>query len=172
MSNFDVRKSSRKCHVDEQPFAPGEIFYSALMELDNGETERQDFCQTHWKEPTKDCIGWWKSQVPESGKGKVYWAPRSVLISFFEHSLSQPSTLDIAYVTGLMLLQKKILVMDEELDGGAKIRLRNRLNKSTFDVPVFELTPDRLEEVQQILAEKLFMDEPVDTLEEEPANEG
>ena len=168
--NFDVRKSNRKCHVSQKDFAPGEIFYSALFELDNGETERRDFSSENWEQP-EGCIGWWKAQVPETGKGKIYWAPRKVLLSFFEHSLNQEQTLDIAYMTSLMLLQKKILVMEEELEDGAKIRLRNRLERTTFDVPVFDLDAQRMDEIQSILSEQLFMDEPVEELEKEEVHE-
>lgn len=171
MLNFDVRKSSRKCFVDEKEFSPGEIFYSALIELDTGETERRDFCKEHWETPDETCVGWWKAQVPESETGKVYWAPRKVLLSFFQHSLQQPQTHDVAYLTGLMLLQKKILVMEEELENGNIIRLRNRLDQTTFDVPVFDLDHERLTMIQGILAEQLFMDEPVPEPEKDEIHE-
>ena len=81
MLKFDFKKSSRKCFESEREFQPGEEFYSALFECDDGSTERRDFSSDHWDGPTDETIGWWKSRVPELGKGRVYWAPKKVLLS-------------------------------------------------------------------------------------------
>ncbi|MEL7497973.1 MAG: hypothetical protein AAFN77_10210 [Planctomycetota bacterium] len=169
MLNFDFKKSSRKCYEDDKDFSPGDVFYSALVELDDGDIERRDFCRDHWNEPGEDCVGWWKARVPETGKGKIYWAPRNVLLSFFNHVLENPETQDVAYVTALVLVQKKILVIDDEPDRSF-MRLRNRLDKTDYDVPVCDIEGDRLVRIQAELAERLFMDEPIDETENEEAD--
>ena len=87
---------------------PGETFYSALIDND-GVTERLDYCVESWDSPPENCIGWWMSKVPELGKGKIYWAPRQVMLSYFEHVSGQPNEADTAYVTALLLIQKKYL---------------------------------------------------------------
>ena len=84
MLNFEIKRSNRQCSKTDRTLQPGEEFYSALIDKD-GELERLDYCVESWESPPQDCIGWWKSKVPETGKGKVYWAPRNVMLSYFEH---------------------------------------------------------------------------------------
>ena len=164
--NFDVKKSTRKCYEDQQEFQPGEVFYSSLLETADGVTERRDFCCQHWEQPESDqCLGWWKAQVPVRDSGKVYWAPRHVLLSYFEHTLKQQSTQDLAYVTALLLVQKKILVMYDDGEHPQHMKLLNRLDRTEHLVPVQDLDPQRIEVIQDELAERLFMDEPVDESE-------
>ena len=162
MANFDVKKSARKCYESERTFQPGEEFYSALIELENGLTERRDFAPDLWKGPPDDCIGSWKCSVPEIGKGKVYWAPRSVLIAYFEHVKGHETTGDIAYVTALLLVQKRILKLVDNRGDRSKISLQDHNTKNKYELPVKDISPQRLIEIQDELSEKLFMDRPAD----------
>ena len=161
MLSFDFKKSSRKCSQSDREFASGEEFYSALLETNEG-TERNDYSQEHWEGPPENCIGWWKSRMPERGKGKIYWAPRDVLVSYFEHVLGQPNSQDIAFVVALLLIQKKIMAEYDDGIDDSVIQLRNNVSKADYKVPVMELEPQRLNEIQKELAQRLFMDEPVD----------
>lgn len=166
MLNFDVKKSSRKCYENQKDFSPGEVFFSALIETEDGGSERRDFCAEHWTEQPEHCIGWWKSKVPDSGKGKIYWAPRKILLSYFQHVLDNPDQADVAFVTGLVLVQKRILTIDEDGDTSV-MQLINRVDKSSHSVPVCDVEGDRLSAIQSELAEKLFTDEPIDDFDGE-----
>ncbi len=163
MLNFDFKKSSRKCSASERALQPGEHFYSALFEVGDG-TERRDFCEEVWEGPPEDCIGWWKAKIPEAGKGKVYWAPRHVLLAYFEYVNGQSAQADIAFIAGLLLTQKKILMLEEsfEEDGAEFMQLKNRKDNESYQVLVVDVEPKRLAEIQEELAERLFMDEPYD----------
>lgn len=172
MANFDFKKSSRKCYESERAFQPGEDFFSVLIELDNGESERRDFGSDVWNGPPDENIGWWKCTVPEIGKGKVYWAPREVLLSYFDHVRAHESTSDIAYVTALLLSQKRILKLQDNGGDHSIIRLKDPRSNANYDVPVKDILPLRLTEIQDELSEKLFMDQPADfesELETEPS---
>ncbi len=160
MFNFDFKKSSRRCHLGEREFQPGEEFYSVLIEGDDGSTERRDFSVEHWKGPPEGCIGWWKSSVPDVGKGRIYWAPRTVLLAYFEHVQTSPQTVDIAFVTGLLLAQRKILSIIDTGDD-TNLVLHCRSSKKSYTVPVAEVSTQRLDEIQAELSERLFMDQPV-----------
>lgn len=162
MANFDVKKSNRKCYESDRAFQPGEEFISALLESENGQTERRDFGLEHWNEPPENCIGWWKCSVPETGKGKIYWAPKQVLIAYFEHVRTHKATLDIAYVAGLLLSQKRILKLVDDGGDNSIIRLQDHSTKTVYEIPVEEISPERLVEIQNELSEKLFMDQPMD----------
>ncbi|MDB2686251.1 hypothetical protein N9Y42_03500 [Mariniblastus sp.] len=161
MLNFEIKKSTRKCAETGRDFEPGEVFFSALIENEDGTTSREDYSADAWDETPEHCIGWWKSQVPETDKGKIFWAPRKVMLAYFEHVLTQPASQDIAFVTALLLIQKKYLVMVD--DGEANtMTVRNRTNKESYSVPIVELEGPRLADIQALLSEQLFMDEPID----------
>ncbi|MFK7767734.1 MAG: hypothetical protein AB8B55_10975 [Mariniblastus sp.] len=162
MLKFDFKKSNRKCFESERQFQPGEEFYSALFECDDGSTERRDFSSDVWNGPTEDTIGFWKSRVPELGKGRIYWAPKKVLLAYFEHVLSNESSADVAFVTGLLLAQKKILSLEDDGGDDSRLVLLNRNDKTTFEVPVVDIEPKRLVEIQNELSDRLFMDQPID----------
>ncbi len=164
MLNFEIKKSTRKCNESGRDFEPGEVFFSALIENEDGTTSRQDFSADAWNEPPEHCIGWWKSQVPETDKGKIFWAPRQVMLAYFQHVLEQPASQDIAFVTALLLIQKKhlALVDDGETDS---MTVRDRSSKDSYSVPIIEIEGPRLAEIQAMLSEQLFMDEPIDEME-------
>ena len=163
MLNFDFKRSSRQCSQTDRTLQPGETFFSALLDHD-GVIERLDYCVEAWKTPPENCLGWWKSKVPELGKGKIYWAPRNVLLSYFEHVRGQPSEADTAYVTALLLVQKRHLSLEESTseNNSQVLHLKNRRDNQAYEVPVVDITPARLAEIQDELAERLFMDQPYD----------
>jgi hypothetical protein len=170
MLNFQIKKSMRKCSQTGRDFEPGEVFVSALIENDDGSTARTDFGLDQWEEPPEHCIGWWKSQVPEAGKGKIYWAPRNVMLAFFKHVLNQPTHHDVAYVTALLLIQKKFLTMVD--DGKTEsMTVRDRSDNESYDVRAVDIAADRLTQIQELLAEQLFMDEPLEDDHLEDSNE-
>ncbi len=162
MVNFDFKKSSRKCFDTERSFQPGEEYISVLVELSQGETERRDFGMEVWSGPPEDCIGWWKCCVPELGKGKVYWAPKSILLAYFNHVNESPETSDIAFVTALLLSQKRILKLQDNGGDESIICLKDASSKAVFEVAVVDIEPPRLREIQNELSERLFMDQPFD----------
>ncbi len=170
MMNFDIKKSCRKCCESETEIQPGEEFYSALIEVNETTTQRLDYRAEHWSGPPENCLGWWKSRIPEQGKGRVYWAPKKVLIAYFEHAVGNPATIDIAYVTALLLAQKKYLSIGDSDDPSLLI-MEDRYAKSTYEIEVPEITPQRMHEIQDELAGRLFMDEPVDDEADEQAND-
>ncbi len=162
MANFDFKKGSRKCYESERSFEPGDEFYSVLLESDQGGApERRDYGAENWKGPPESCIGWWKCRVPDLGQGRVYWAPKNVLIAYFKHVLDDPSTIDIAFVTALLLSQKRILKVIDNGGDETIVRLRST-DKETYEVPVPEIAPARLVEIQDELSERLFMDQPAE----------
>lgn len=160
MLSFDFKKSSRKCYQSDREFQPGEDFFSALIECDDGSAERRDYSSEHWQGPPEETIGWWKCTVPELGKGRVYWAPKKVLLAYFEHVQQNSSLADIAFVTGLLLVQRKILILVDEDSDTQNMVLRNRSEKTTYEIPVVDISPSRLIQIQDELSEKLFMDQP------------
>lgn len=160
MLNFDFKKNSRKCCVSDREFQPGEELYSVLVECDDGTTERRDYSLENWPGPQENHLGWWTSRVPELGKGRVFWAPKEVLLAYFEHVRGQPASEDLAFVTALLLIQKRILILESDGEDETRLKLRDRVSKTRYEVAVVEIEPQRLAAIQDELAERLFMDQP------------
>ena len=159
MSNFEFKRSGKKCSESGKEFAEGEEFVSALIE-DGDALLRLDFSTEAWKEPPSNCLAWWKSTVPIVEKGQVYWAPREVLFAYFEHVLAQPHRADVCYVMALLLVRKRMLRLEDsiETEQGEAILVRDTMRKKNFEVNVVELTVQQTSEIQSELADKLFTD--------------
>ncbi len=159
MSNFDFKKSNRKCSVTGRDFEIGEEYVSALMQTDD-ELQRVDFGMEQWNESPEECIGWWKLRVPDLDKGRVYWAPRNVLLAYFEHLVDQSEANDTQYVMGLLLVRKRILRMVDSVTGEAEqwIVLNDSQQKKNYEIVVPDLTAEQTAAIQSELEQKLFTD--------------
>lgn len=162
MQQYDFRRAGKKCSVSDRSLEPGEIYWSALIELADGQTSRIDCAQDSWEGPDDDCIGSWKQQVPDLDTGKVYWAPRSVLLAYFQHHIEKKNA-DLVFVMSLLLVQKRILYLKTTVDtdeGRASI-LVDRTSSNTYEVPDMDIDDEQVQRIQNELAEHLFSNQPV-----------
>ena len=192
MQQFDVKRGSRKCCVTEQPFEPGVFFYSALIETSSG-TIRNDYCCDAWKDSPwslgespdqqtsqensakneiagQSLIGWWKQRVPDLDSGKVYWAPDHVLIAWFDSLYARQSEEnteqnETAWVMALLLMQKRLLARQDRETDDDTLYLVNKKTKEEYTLHEPEIDAQRIDAIQNQLAEQLFSDLPV--IEEE-----
>lgn len=162
MQQYDFRRGGKKCSVNDRPLESGEIYYSALIELPDGQTTRLDFSDDNWDGPGDDCIGFWKQQVPNLDTGKVYWAPRSVLLAYFKHQLEN-ERLNSAFVMSLLLLQKRILILKDSMDSekGTISILQERKSSEVFEVVDVDIDDEQIQSIQNELAEHLFSNQPI-----------
>ena len=159
MINFELKRTNRKCSVTQRAFNSGEEYYSVLIDED-GELVRKDIAAEEWDEPPENCVGWWISKVPDLEHGKVYWAPKDVLISYFQYLVDQPDQTDTAYVMAILLLQKKQLrLLDTTTEDEVEwMNLSCNATKEKFTVRVVPVPDNRVAAIQNELAEKLFTD--------------
>lgn len=162
MQQYDFRRGGKKCSVTERPLEAGEIYWSALVELPDGQTSRLDYSQDTWEGPGDDCIGFWKQQVPDLDTGKVYWAPRGVLLAYFKHQLEKKNEA-ITFVMSLLLLQKRYLSLKDSIESedGTVSVLVDRRTSEAFEVPDVDLDDQQIESIQNELAQHLFSNQPI-----------
>ena len=184
MQQFDVKRGSRKCCVTEQPFGPGVFFYSALIETSSGAI-RNDYCSDAWKDSPwsqgqqtsqennsedeidgQSLIGWWKQRVPDLDSGKVYWAPDHVLIAWFDSLYARKSEEnaeqnETAWVMALLLMQKRLLARKDQDTDDDILYLVNKKTKEQYTLHEPEIDAQRIDVIQNQLAEQLFSDLPV-----------
>lgn len=166
MQQYDFRRAGKKCAIGERPLMPGEVYYSALVELPDGQLSRVDYSEEHW-DPEGEFVGSWKQQVSDLETGKVYWAPPEVLLAYFKHQLEKQQH-ELAFVMSLLLLQKRILQFKESIDddeGTVSILAAGR-SSEIFEVRDIEIGADKTQTIQQELAEHLFSSQPFSAADE------
>ncbi|MEQ1902967.1 MAG: hypothetical protein ABL888_02120 [Pirellulaceae bacterium] len=161
MIEFDFKRPTRRCSQTDREIGPGESYFTALIEDANGELIRADYATEAWKGPPEECIGWWRSKIPTLDKGRIYWAPNSVLLASFEHVANQAEQKELAFVTALLLIRKRIVAWKDtiERDGKKYLVIQDNKNKRDFEIEEREVTAEQIEKIQASLAEKLFTDQ-------------
>jgi hypothetical protein len=154
--DYEVQRSAKRCSATGREFAPGEEFYSALI-AQGADLTRCDYACDAWQGPPPGTIGWWKSQVPDRGAVRAYWAPNDILLRFFDELAEQPEKQDMRYVLALLLVRRRVMRMEEEKhdQGSAVLSLYCPRRDATYEVPAVEPEPARVEEIQQVLAKLL-----------------
>ena len=159
--DFQIKRTGRKCHATERDLKPGEQFVSELV-VEDGQTLRRDYSSEAWTGPSAESIGWWRCAIPMLDSGRVYWAPRQVLVAFFESMLQDQNKAAVAYVMALLLVRKRILkLVDSSTEDGKQVmELLYSKENQRWMVPEVELDPKQIGKIQQELAEQLFTDRP------------
>ncbi len=155
--DFEVQKFTRVCAVTGRELAPGETFYSYLVR-DGAETIRKDVASSDWNGPPDDCLGWWKSEVPDPKSRKLNWAPHDVMLHYFSETENDPTKADVRFVLALLMIRRRIFRLeDTEVDdsGNEVLRVFCARNESEYAVPVTAVTPERAQEVQAIISDLL-----------------
>lgn len=155
---YEFQRCTRRCAATGRELAPGETFFSALVEEPAG-LVRQDYAAEAWQGPPEGAVGWWKSQMPSPNDRRMHWAPNDVMLHFFEQLAEQPDKQDMRYVLALLLVRRRVLREEEsETDehGREVLVLYSPRRDQTYKV--LTVIPDeaRIHEIQEELAKLLF----------------
>jgi hypothetical protein len=109
LSDFKVSRCSRRCYQLDRPLAPGESFYSVVIESDDGALTRRDYSAEAWSEAPPGTLAWWKAKMPERGQRKLVLAPDPVLVELLGQLAVDPQREQLAYLLSLLLLRRRVL---------------------------------------------------------------
>ena len=157
MLDFDVKKFTRVCAKTDRELKAGDVFYSYLVR-DGSETARRDVCEQAWDGPPDECLGWWKSEVPDPKSTKMNWAPHEVMLHYFGETEDKPDQADMRYVLALLMVRRRIFRLEEsktQEDGTETLTLFCSRNDTEYEVPVVEVTSERAAELQTLVSELL-----------------
>lgn len=157
MIDFEIHRSRRVCCATERELQPGEAFYSVLV-ASGGEVVRNDYCIDAWTEPPTDCIGWWRTEVPSPSSRKMHWAPRDVMLHYFEQLEDDEAKADTRYVLALLMVRKRILRLEHADEGDEEQDvLMVSCPKNDHEYRVQIVLPDRAraEEIEEELGKLL-----------------
>lgn len=157
MLDFVVQKFTRICAKTDAELKPGETFYSILVR-EGGETVRRDVSAKAWEGPPEDCVGWWKSEVPDPKSNKLNWAPNDVMLHYFADTEDKPDQADLRYVLALLMIRRRIFRLEETRTneaGEEVLALFCSKNETEYEVPVLDVSASRAAELQATVSELL-----------------
>jgi hypothetical protein len=120
MSDFEVARAVGKCFVSGREIAPGESFYTVLLETPQG-FERRDYTIESWTAPPEGSFCHFKTRLPTKDHKKKTFVDDEVLIAFF-HRLAaseEPIKQRFRFVLSLILLRKRLLKYERTIREGA-----------------------------------------------------
>ena len=176
----DAPKLGKYCAVTNKPFAPGDKVYSVLYEED-GELKRRDVCASAWRSTPRpaNAIAWWASRIQEDAEKdkKLKLAPNDALTALFVSLADKPGKEALRYALALLLARRRVLKFDYEENASKRsspetantIYVYSPRNETGYYVPVVNMTPKQIEEVQaQLVALIESPQKSADRTSEEP----
>jgi len=123
-SNYEVQKTSGVCASTGETLAPGDVCYSALVDIPAQEREakdelgmkRLDVSAAAWDEGFRPphLFSYWKTTVPEASDKKKMFVDDGVLLNLLRRleDATEPQRLAFRFVVALILMRKKLLRYD------------------------------------------------------------
>ncbi|MDR0361946.1 MAG: hypothetical protein LBJ46_04585 [Planctomycetota bacterium] len=152
-----IGRGSRTCAATGEGIAPGETFYSALVERGD-DFERRDYAAAAWPDVDKTgFFSYWKNK-PRSGKDGP--AKRKIdydrLLAFYDDlaPVTEPRRLLFRYVLALILARRRILRLDatRRTPEGEVLVLYDKRTRETTELCAPEATAEELRETETALA--------------------
>lgn len=114
MEKWQVQRSNGVCAGTGRKLEPGEEYYAALVEGEEG-FERRDFSLDYWNEHQPEVYSFWKTVIPEPNQKKKLFVDDGILINFFERLADETDELKVSFrfVIALILMRKKLLKYED-----------------------------------------------------------
>jgi hypothetical protein len=123
MAEWVINKPLGECHGTGRKVEPGEEYFGALVETDQG-LERRDFSVEYWEKEKPPVFCFWKSKLASPGEKKALFVSDEMLMAFFERLAGEtdPEKINFRFVLALVLMRKRRLKYDAgKMDGGREI---------------------------------------------------
>lgn len=163
MQEYAIQKSSRRCYDSDRILAPGERYYSAIIQK-GSELVRRDYSAEKWQGPTTETIGWWVAKIADKKNAKTKLAPTQILLDTLQSFLETPGKSQIAYLLAVLLLRKRVLVSEDahnesSEESTATLDLHSASGDQQFLVPVVEIDPAASKSIQAEILELLYTED-------------
>ncbi|MHC4534415.1 MAG: hypothetical protein ACYS6K_10720 [Planctomycetota bacterium] len=134
MSEWEVDKPLGQCYGTSRKIEPGEEYFGALIEIEEG-LQRRDFCADYWESEKPKVFCYWKSRLPRPDEKKQIFVDDNMLMAFFERleNETEQDKVNFRFVLALILMRKRLLKYDATRDEDDKEIWRLRIvgDKST-----------------------------------------
>ena len=161
MDEWEVSKPLGQCCGTGKKIEPGEEYFAALVETNEG-LERRDFCADYWQEQKPDVFCFWKSRLPHPDQKKQIFVDDEMLMAFFERLAqeTEQERINFRFVLALILMRKRRLKYDLSgtQDGKEIWRLRITGDKEFVEVINPHLDEEQIEQLSSQIGEILQAD--------------
>lgn len=150
---YAIQRCTRRCAVTGRELAPGEIYYSALVEQ-GGSPRRLDYSAEAWIGPPEGAIGWWRSHLPAAVPDRPQPASNEQLLEVFEDLQEKPERAELRYLLALLLVRRRLFRVEEQRrdpEGQEVLVLYCPRCDTRYQVPVVPPAPARTEALQDEL---------------------
>jgi len=128
MSEWEVDKPLGQCYGTGRKIEPGEEYFGALIEIEEG-LQRRDFCADYWESEKPSVFCYWKSKLPRPDEKKQIFVDDNMLMAFFERleNETEQEKVNFRFVLALILMRKRLLKYDATRDEDGKEIWRLRI---------------------------------------------
>ncbi len=161
MAEWVINKPLGECFGTGRKIAPGEEYFGALVETDQG-LERRDFSREYWDKEKPAVFCFWKSRLADPDEKKELFVSDEMLMAFFERLAAEtdPEKVSFRFVLALVLMRKRRLKYDgTRTEGDREIwRLRVPGEKDTVEVANPHLDEGQIEQLTSQIGQILQAD--------------
>jgi hypothetical protein len=137
MDEWVIDKPLGQCCATGRQIAPGEEYYAALVETEQG-FARRDFCAEYWNENKPAVFCYWKTKLPRPDQKKQVFVDDDMLMAFFDRlgTETEQEKVNFRFVLMLVLMRRRKLKYDSSKTTDGKDIWRLRITGSQDFVEV------------------------------------
>ena len=148
--DYRLRPLAAVCAVSGETLEPGSECVSALID-EEGHFTRCDIAAAHWTEPPENCVGYWRSTVPQP-QAKAKTLDAETLMERFEQLAEEdaPHQGPLVYVMALWLMRRRRLRLtgSEQIEGVDRLVLSGSGGEGPFTIREEQLSQADAEALQ------------------------
>lgn len=150
MADWEINRPLGQCSGSGQKIEPGEEYYGALVEAEQG-LQRRDFCREFWEREKPQVYCFWKTKLSPPNEKKELFISDDMLMAFFERLAheTEPEKVSFRFVLALVLMRKRRLKYDSsKMDGAHELwRLKISGDKDFVEVVNPHLNEEQIEQL-------------------------
>jgi hypothetical protein len=161
MADWEINRPLGQCCGSGRKIEPGEEYYGALVEGEQG-LQRRDFSGEFWEREKPQVYCFWKTKLAAPNEKKQLFVSDDMLAAFFERlaNETEPEKVNFRFVLALVLMRKRRLKYDStKMDGVCEVwRLRMTGDKELVEVVNPHLNEDQIEQLTSQIGQILQAD--------------
>ncbi len=161
MADWEISKPLGHCFGTDKKIEPGEEYFAALVQTEQG-LQRRDFCEDYWHKEEPQVYCYWKTKLASPDQKKHMFIDDQMLMTFFERleKETEQEKINFRFVLALILMRKRLLKYDStKTEQGKEVwRLRIVGAQEFTEVVNPELDETQIEELSSQVGEILQVD--------------
>lgn len=153
MDEWQIDKPLGQCHGTARKIEPGEEYFGALVETDQG-LMRRDFCAEYFNSEKPDVFCYWKTKLPSADQKKPIFVDDEMLMAFFRRleNETEQEKINFRFVLALILMRKRCLKYDASKTENDREIWRLRITSENDFVEVLNPNLDQ-QQIEQLTSQ-------------------